>query len=516
MIVISPQPASGHSDTPWNGERPGRTPRMRVLMVASEVAPWSKTGGLADVAGSLPAAIEELGHHVTVVTPKYRGVDPAGAVERHLRVTVGKATCDVAAYVRHTSERLRHVFIDFPPYFDRDGLYGSSQGDYEDNARRFGLLALAALEYIQVEENGADVDVVHAHDWQAGLLPALLRTEGHRWPRAAKAGTVFTIHNLAYQGLFARETVDELGLSWDVFTMTGAEYWEQLSFLKAGVNYSDWVTTVSPSYARETLTPAFGCGFEGVLRARGARYVGILNGIDDRLWNPATDPHLPAHFDAEDLSGKAACKRALLDAFGLPVGDDALRRPCVGIVSRLVDQKGFDLFEEVADALLELDASWVVVGSGDERYETMWRQLRERYPSRVGVFIGFNERLAHLVEAGADLFLMPSRFEPCGLNQMYSLRYGTVPVVRAVGGLEDTVRSYTSRARRANGFKFEEASGDALLRTLRYALRVYRDPVAWDALVGRGMAADHSWGASAREYVKVYGRARRDGMARAR
>jgi starch synthase len=452
-----------------------------------------------------------------MVSPRYRGVTVGPAdLKVGLYVSMGSSTVEVSAYVRSAGERHRHVFIDYPPFFDRDGLYASPDGDYPDNAHRFALLSRAALEFAQQEAGGAAVDIVHAHDWQAGLAPALLRTEGHRWPRLAAAGTVFTIHNLAYQGLFPSGVVDELGLSRGLFTMSGAEYWEQLSFLKAGINFSDWVTTVSPAYARETLTPAFGCGFEGVLRAREARYVGILNGIDDRLWDPATDPLVPAHFDATDRSGKALCKRAALEAFGLPVGDDAIGRPLIGVVSRLVDQKGFDLVEAASEGLMALDASWVVLGTGDKRHEAMWRTLRERYPSRVGVFIGFNERLAHLVEAGADLFLMPSRFEPCGLNQMYSLRYGTVPVVRAVGGLDDTVRGYTSRARRANGFKFEEATGEALLRTMRQALRVYRDRAAWSELMLRGMAADHSWDTSAREYVRVYRRARAEGVVRAR
>jgi starch synthase len=267
---------------------------------------------------------------------------------------------------------------------------------------------------------------------------------------------------------------------------------------------------VSPAYARETLTPAFGCGLEGVLAARGDRYVGILNGIDDRLWDPTRDPHLPAAYSRADLAGKLACKRALLERFKLPVGDDAISRPVVALVSRLVDQKGLDLIKAASPTLVSLDATWIFLGTGDERYERWLQHLAVVHPTRVGVVIGFDEGLAHLVEAGADLFLMPSRFEPCGLNQMYSLRYGTVPVVRAVGGLDDTVRPYTARALRANGFKFSEGTTAALVRTMRQALRIYRDGPTWHRLVRQGMSEDHSWRRRAGDYVRVYRRARHD------
>jgi starch synthase len=290
--------------------------------------------------------------------------------------------------------------------------------------------------------------------------------------------------------------------------MDTGEFWGQFSFLKSGIVYSDLLTTVSPTYARETTRPEFGFGFDGVLQARGADYEGILNGIDTSVWDPASDPYLPASFTGDDLAGKRLCKRALLERVGLPVGDDSMARPLVGLVSRLVDQKGIDLVLDAAPALLGLDASWVIVGSGDPGYEARLRALAEAHPSRVAVHVGFDEGLAHLVEGGADLFLMPSRFEPCGLNQLYSLRYGTVPVVRAVGGLDDTVRAYTPRARRANGFKFREATPQALVRTVRQAVRVFRRPDEWRGLQLRGMAEDHSWRVSAREYVKVYRRAR--------
>jgi starch synthase len=462
----------------------------------------------------LPAALDELGHRVTVVLPRYRNTQiPAAASVIARRVSAGSVTTDVVMHLAPLSENRRVAFVDCPPLFDRDGYYGTGGVDYPDNDRRFAVLTTAALDLAQ-HDLTERVDIVHAHDWQAGLAPVRLRLEPQRWTRVARAGLVFTIHNLAYQGLFPRASVPALGLDWQIFTMDGAEFWGQLSFLKAGITYSDMVTTVSPTYARETRQPSEGSGLDGVLRARGDRYVGILNGIDTRAWDPAADALLPAAFDADHLDGKRACKRALLERFALPVGDDALARPVVGMVSRLVDQKGVDLVLAAFPALLRLDATWLFVGTGDPRYARALQAQAAAHSSRVGVFIGFDEGLAHLVEAGADLFLMPSRFEPCGLNQMYSLRYGTVPVVHAVGGLDDTIQPYTPRARRANGFKFREPTPETLAQTLRHAIRVFSDREAWAQLVRQGMREDHSWGTSAREYVKVYRRARQEAALR--
>jgi starch synthase len=487
---------------------------MGVLMVASEAAPWAKTGGLADVLSALPAALDRLGHRVTVVLPRYRGVPlpPAQAIPR--QVALGSAAHDVVFHVSSLSPNRRVVFVEYPPFFDRDGYYAIAGRDFRDNAQRFGLLATAALEFAQHDPGGDRIDVIHAHDWQAGLVPALIRTAPQRWPRVARAGLVFTIHNLAYQGLFPRETVPALGLDWQVYTLEGGEFWNQLSFLKTGISYADFVTTVSPTYARETQRPEWGAGLDGVLRGRSDRYIGILNRIDTSLWDPATDVLLPAGYDADHLAGKRVCKRALLERFGLPVGDDAMTRPIVGLVSRLVDQKGLDVIVAAVASLLTLDATWVFVGVGEPRYEQFLAALSRNHPARVGAFIGFDETIAHLVEAGADLYLMPSRFEPCGLNQMYSLRYGTVPVVHGVGGLDDTIQPYTARARRANGFKFRGLTPEALVRTLRQAVRLYHNRDAWAKLMRQGMSEDHSWGISAREYVKVYRRARHEAAIR--
>ena len=482
-------------------------------MVSSEVAPWAKTGGLADVLAGLPAALVRQGHRVTVVLPKYRGLEPTPVTVSRGEVALGALRYPVEWHVRDGEDGVRTVFVGCPALFDRAGFYGAGGQDFADNADRFALLAAAALDFAEADGPAA-ATVVHAHDWQSGLVPVLLRTQPRRWPRLSRAGLVFTIHNLAYQGRFPKEIVPRLGLDWSVFTMDGAEFWNEFSFLKAGLAYSEYVTTVSPRYAVETLTPAFGYGFEGALQSIGERYFGILNGIDAQTWNPETDPLLPAHYSARDLSGKRECKRALLNQFELPQGDDALARPVVAMVSRLVAQKGLDWIEDAADELMALDATWVIVGSGEKSYEQMWQRLHERHPSRVGVFFGFDEGRAHLTEAGADLFLMPSRFEPCGLNQMYSLRYGTVPVVHAVGGLDDTIRTFRPNARHANGFKFSPGSGATLAATLRQALRLYHNPPQWARLMAEGMAEDHSWDQAAGEYVKVYKRARRDARDR--
>lgn len=502
------------SGNPPRASLAGRTPRLGILHVASEVAPFAKTGGLADVLGALPASLESLGHRVTTVLPLYRGVTLPDAEQRPLTLTLGARTWTGQLHVATLSPSRRVVAVDIPEWFQRDGLYATAGHEFPDNAERFAGLALGALTFAQGDTQGGRIDIVHAHDWQAGLVPALIRQQPARWTRVARAGLVMTIHNLAYQGLFPKTVIDRLGLSWDLFTMDVGEFWGQLSYLKCGIALSDRVTTVSPTYARETTDPALGFGFDGVLRAKGDRYTGILNGIDTSVWDPASDVLLPAHFSVDDLSGKRTNKRALLERFRLPVGDDALGRPVIGIVSRLVDQKGFDLILAAADELMALDATWVVLGSGDPRYEAQFRALAQRHPSRIAVEIGFDDGLAHLIEAGADVFLMPSRFEPCGLNQMYSLRYGTVPVVRAVGGLDDTVRSYGTRARRANGFKFAEETSEALVRTVRHALRIYRRSDRWTALMRQGMEEDHSWEPSAREYVKVYRRARHDAALR--
>jgi starch synthase len=397
------------------------------------------------------------------------------------------------------------LLVDEPTLYDRDHLYSTELGDYPDNPRRFGVLVRAAFE--SVIRRVARPAVVHAHDWQTGLAAVYLKTLFSAHPLLAGVPSVFTIHNMAYQGLFQPDWLPRLDLPWSLLGIEQMEYWGKISFLKGGINFADVITTVSPQYAREIQTPVFGAGFDGILRRRSANLVGILNGIDTAEWDPAHDPHLPHPFSADDLGGKTAAKIAVLKEFQLPHDEPAIRTPLIGMISRMVDQKGFDLIAALAGELAGLEASFIVLGTGDPRYQDLWRHLAAEYPGRIAARIGFDERLAHLVEGGADIFLMPSHFEPCGLNQMYSLRYGTVPIVRRVGGLADTVVDHDDEpggAGRANGFVFEDYTPDALLTALRRALALFRNRGAWRELQAAGMAADHSWDRSAGEYVKMY------------
>jgi starch synthase len=475
-----------------------------VLIIGSEALPFSKTGGLADVLGALPPALAGLGWDVTLALPRYRGV-VAGSLADRLSLVIGGGTRSVGVFEAAMADRVRVWLVECEDLFDRDGLYGVGSLDYPDNALRFALLVRAALEY--AARRGIRPSVVHAHDWQAGLAPVYLATRYQSHPVLGGTPSVFTIHNLAYQGLFSREWLPRLDLGWDLFTVDRLEFWGRVSFLKGGVNDADLVTTVSPTYAREIQTPDLGFGFDGILRHRAADLVGVLNGIDTTAWDPRCDPAIPAPYDADHLEAKAVSKRALFDRYGLPADDQAMRRPLVGLISRMVDQKGFDLIASVAPDLPSLDAAFVGLGTGEARYEDLVARLAATHPGRFAFRIGFDENLAHLIEAGADIFLMPSRFEPCGLNQMYSLRYGTVPVVRAVGGLADTVRDYSPGNRFSTGFVFRDYSPEALLSTLRRALDTYRDARRWRTLQRAGMRQDNSWDRRAREYVKMYDRA---------
>jgi starch synthase len=478
----------------------GRAGRQRVLVIGSEALPFAKTGGLADVLGALPIALTHLGWDVTLAMPRYRGISTGRVVEQ-FPVSVGGYTREVTFWDAPLAEAARVVFVDCPDLFDREQLYGVGNDDYADNARRFAFFVRAVLEFA-----GRSVapDVVHAHDWQAGLAPVYLRTLYASHPVLSTAASVFTIHNLAYQGLFEPDWLPRIDLPWDLLGIDAMEYWGRISYLKGGINFSHAITTVSPTYAREIQTPEFGFGFDGILRRRADALWGILNGIDTSKWNPAADPYLPKPFSRDDLSGKATAKAAVLARYGIPVDEATLARPLVGMISRMVDQKGLDLIAALAPELPRLDATFIVLGTGEPQYQDMWTRLAAAHPDRIGAHIGFDEGLAHLIEAGADLFLMPSHFEPCGLNQMYSLRYGTVPLVRAVGGLADTVVDCAPGVRGATGFVFQDYTPEALLVTLRRALSTFSNRRRWLALQRAGMRRDYSWDRSAREYVKIY------------
>jgi starch synthase len=475
-------------------------------MIGSEALPFSKTGGLADVLGALPQSLAALGWDVTLAVPRYRETHQGTLIER-VSLRVGGVPADVGFFEAPLG-RARALLVDDASLFGRDQLYATETGDYPDNPRRFAVLVRAALEY--VAQRGIRPTVVHAHDWQAGLAPVYLKTMYASHPVLGAVPTVFTIHNLAYQGVFEADWLPRLDLPWSLLGVEEMEFWGKISFLKGGINSADVITTVSPRYAREIQTRELGGGFDGILRRRASDLVGILNGIDTQQWDPARDPHLPKPFGADDISGKRASKEALLGRVGLPADSAAMARPLVGMISRMIDQKGLDLMAALENELPGLDAAFVVLGTGEARYQDFWRRVSARYPALIAARIGFDEGLAHLIEAGADIFLMPSRFEPCGLNQMYSLRYGTVPIVRRVGGLADTVSDYLANpsdaagAAPANGFVFEEYSPAALLAALRRALDVFQDAAAWRGLQAAGMSADHSWDRSAREYVKIY------------
>ncbi len=473
-------------------------------MIGSEALPFSKTGGLADVLGALPSALARLGWDVTVAVPRYRGVIAGEFLER-FSLKVGGYQSDIGLFEAPLPDGARALLIDEPALYDRDQLYAAGSIDYPDNARRFAILVRAALEAFA--RRGTRPTVVHAHDWQAALAPVYLHTMFAQHPVLGGVASVLTIHNLAFQGLFEPDWLPRLDLPWSLLDIEQLEFWGKISFLKGGINHANIVTTVSRTYAQEIQTQEFGSGFDGILRRRSADLAGILNGIDTTVWDPANDPALPEPFNIDDLAGKRAAKIAVLTRYGLPTDEASLARPLIGMISRMTDQKGLDLIAALSGDLPTLGAAFVVLGTGDPRYQDMWRGLAARYPTIIGARVGFDEPLAHLIEAGADIFLMPSRFEPCGLNQMYSLRYGTVPVVRRVGGLADTVIDHAPRRAKATGFVFEEYTPAALLGTLRRALGVYRDSRKWRAIQANGMALDHSWDRSAQEYVKIYGRA---------
>jgi starch synthase len=468
---------------------------MRIAVLSAEAVPYSKTGGLGDVAGALPKALKRIGEDSVLITPLYRQTKPEYL--SHLAID------DLWVNWRGTSYRARVFYseangsptflIDAPEYFHRDSLYGYAE-DYE----RFAFFNHAAL--VLIERIGAPPDIIHLNDWHCGFAAVEIASKRLWDDYWRNSRTVFSIHNLAYQGAFSAEELWKFGFSSEfarnAFLLNG-----HASAMKAGLAVSDILSTVSPRYSYEIQTPEEGYGLDWLLRQRSNRLIGITNGVDYDVWNPAADPVLPAQYNAQDLSGKLDCKKALLEQFSLPVD---LEKPVFASITRLTSQKGIDLMMQTAGEILATGAYIVSLGSGAKEYEDFWQNLRDYAPRQVGVYRGYNEDLAHLIEAGADMFMMPSRFEPCGLNQMYSLRYGTIPIVRAVGGLDDTVENFDRVRNTGNGFKFSEYEADKFLEKIYEALFAYHESDAWRRLQRNGMTIDNSWENAARKYVKLY------------
>jgi starch synthase len=476
---------------------------MHIAFAASECVPFSKTGGLADVVGALPRALAALGHHVSVYLPRYRQTrltDPTTVV-RSVTIPFDDQYRFASVVSGGSQGGVRYYFVEYPQYFDRDALYGTPAGDYPDNAERFALFSRTVLEASKIL---GVPDIFHCHDWQSALVPVLLRTIYAEDPAFRDTGTVFTIHNMGYQGLFPPDTLPLLMLPWDLFTMSKMEFFGQVNFLKGALTYSDFITTVSKKYSHEIQTAEYGFGLEGVLHARASTVTGILNGVDYEEWSPQTDKFTAAKYSPRDLIGKATCKQDLLAAFGVSNANPKL--PVIGIVSRFAAQKGFDLIAQIADRLAREEMIVVALGAGDKAYEEMFLRLHKQFPNKIAVKVAYDNAIAHKIEAGADMFLMPSRYEPCGLNQIYSLKYGTVPIVRATGGLDDTIEPWDARTGKGTGFKFTDYNGEALLLTIKQALEAYSDQTSWQALMRNGMSKDFSWNASAREYGKIYDR----------
>ena len=476
---------------------------MHIVFAASECAPWAKTGGLADVVGSLPRALAKLGHKVSVFLPYYRQV---AKVAPNAPVVIPSITVPFPTYNRFVgildgglAEGVQTYFVDSPELFDRESFYSTPSGDYPDNAERFGTLSRAVIEACKVL---GVPDVFHVHDWQTAILAVFLRSIYYFDPVLRHVPGVLTIHNSGYQGWFPPRTMETLLLPWDMFTFDKLEYNDTVNFLKGGIVYGDALTTVSRKYAEEIQTAEYGNGLQDAIRRRSGDLFGILNGVDYEEWDPAIDPHIAAHYSVEKLAGKKECRRDLLHAFGLEgVSDETA---VIGVVSRFATQKGFDFIVDILDRLVQEDIVLVMLGTGEEYYERLLTEMAERYADKVRVQVNFDNVIAHKIEAGADMFLMPSRYEPGGLSQIYSLKYGTVPIVRATGGLDDTIDEEPNGG--GNGFKFRGYNSSDLMDAIRRALDTFRDKEEWTQIMKRGMMQDFSWDKPAQEYVRVYER----------
>lgn len=474
---------------------------MNILLASAEVAPFAKTGGLGDMAEILPQSLNGLGEKCAVVTPLYRLVRKNGyspdMVKKDIPLKIGGKdyTFDLSVINHKGTE---YYFVGNDSLYDRENLYGTPQGDYSDNIIRYGLFSRAVLE---IARYLGKQDIIHCNDWHTGLVPFYLKTmyKDDEFFKGTKV--LYTIHNIAYQGLFPKEMLPVVDIPKEHFTPKGVEFYDKISFMKTGIAYSDAISTVSEGYSREMLTKEFGCGLDGLLKSRGDDIYGILNGADYATWNPTTDEFIIKNYDEDTLGNKIECKKDLLKEFGIPFNEEA---PLIGMITRLAEQKGVDLVVQDLEDILALGANFIILGTGDERYNKLFENLDKKYKGRAGAKVTFNNPLAHKIEAGSDIFLMPSRYEPCGLNQMYSLKYATIPVVRGTGGLEDTIEDFDPHTKKGNGFKFKRASGPDMLEAIKRAVDVFKDKATWKSLMKSAMKYDFSWKASAKRYIKLY------------
>jgi starch synthase len=481
---------------------------MKVLFASSEVVPFAKTGGLADVSGALPVNLNSSGCDVRVITPFYR-MTLKSDLQRNLlidniEVQVGDRTYFGQVWEGLLKSSVPLYLVRCDEFFDRDQLYGTPQRDYHDNAERFIFFCRIAFE--TCTKLGFSPDIIHCNDWQTGLIPAYIKSIYKDNPFFSSTATVFTVHNVAYQGLFKKEKFNLTGLPSYFFDINGLEYWGKMSLMKSALIYSDVINTVSKKYSQEIQTEEYGYGLERVLLSRKDDLYGILNGVDYEEWNPLQDRFISKHYSVKNLLGKKACKKDLLNEYKLP--SDMIDTPLIGSISRLADQKGFDLLAEVMDELMELDLGFVLLGTGEQKYHELFTNIGKKYQGKAGIMIAYDNRIAHKIEAGCDMFLMPSQYEPCGLNQIYSLKYGTVPIVRATGGLDDTIQDYDMNTGKGTGFKFKEYLPEEFLNSIKRALSLYKDKKRWKNLIKNCMACDFSWEKSAQEYIELYKTAR--------
>jgi starch synthase len=480
---------------------------LRVLFVTPEAVPFAKTGGLADVAGALPKFLKALGCDLKVVMPYYRMVKESGHPVQHLgeeiEVLLGDEVLKADIYQSQLNQEVPVYFIGRDEFFDREYLYSTPRGDYFDNAERFIFFSKAALLFCQRMEYSPQI--IHHHEWQTGLIPAYLKSIYRNDPLFSRTAVVFTIHNIAYQGVFKKEKFRLTGLPIEMYNPEGIEFWERINFMKAGIVYADVINTVSQKYSEEIQTYEYGYGLEGILRKRKEALYGILNGVDYQDWDPSRDPFLIARYNPQNLSEKRECKKDLLKEFNL--SPSLANFPLLGMISRLADQKGFDLLAEILDELFTLDIGFVLLGTGEQKYHDLFTEVARKYPQKAGIRIAYDDRLAHKIEAGADFFLMPSKYEPCGLNQIYSLKYGTIPIVRATGGLDDTIVNYDPATGKGNGFKFVRYDAKEFLNQMKVAIGFYSQPGHWKQLLRNAMAADFSWQRSAEAYLRLYRKA---------